>query len=128
MPFADGPFTTPPGAWEAVLAPGDVLVFPPRWAHYTESLGPRVSSSVTRRFASPPLAAAEVLAEEWRALVGFASGEDDADNDADTTRPGDADAKAAAVRFARAGASARAGHPRRRARSSSSRARGLPAR
>ena len=99
--FADGPFTTPPGAWEAVLAPGDVLVFPPRWAHYTESLGPRVSSSVTRRFASPPLAAAVVLAEEWRALVGFASGEDDADNDADTTPPGDADAKAAAVRFAR---------------------------
>ena len=101
--FADGPFTTPPGAWEAVLAPGDVLVFPPRWAHYTESLGPRVSSSVTRRFASPPLAAARVLAEEWRALVGFEDDhEDDANEDADTTvGPADADAEAAAVRFAR---------------------------
>lgn len=40
----------PPGAWEAVLGPGDVLVFPPRWAHYTESLGPNLSASVTRRF------------------------------------------------------------------------------
>lgn len=43
----------PPGAWEAVLGPGDVLVFPPRWAHYTESLGPAVSVSVTRRFRVP---------------------------------------------------------------------------
>ena len=43
----------PPGAWEAVLGPGDVLVFPPRWAHYTESIGPRVSSSVTRRYKVP---------------------------------------------------------------------------
>ena len=42
----------PPGAWEAVLGPGDVLVFPPRWAHYTESLGDAISASVTRRFAT----------------------------------------------------------------------------
>jgi hypothetical protein len=84
-----------------------VLVFPPRWAHYTESLGPRVSSSVTRRFASPPLAAARVLAEEWRALVGFDDvaddADDDADDDANATRPADVfkNAEAAAVRFAR---------------------------
>ena len=44
----------PPGAWEAVLGPGDVLVFPPRWAHYTESLGDAISASVTRRFATTP--------------------------------------------------------------------------
>ena len=44
---------SPPGAWEAVLGPGDVLVFPPRWAHYTESLGPATCASVTRRFKTP---------------------------------------------------------------------------
>ena len=44
---------SPPGAWEAVLGPGDVLVFPPRWAHYTESLGPNMCASVTRRFETP---------------------------------------------------------------------------
>lgn len=44
---------SPPGAWEAVLGPGDVLVFPPRWAHYTESLGPETCASVTRRFKTP---------------------------------------------------------------------------
>ena len=63
-------FATPPGAWEAVLGPGDVLVFPPRWAHYTESLGPRVSASVTRRFATPAARDAAVSAREWRELVG----------------------------------------------------------
>ena len=31
-----------------VLEPGDVLCFPPRWAHYTESL--TLSASVTYRF------------------------------------------------------------------------------
>ena len=44
---------SPPGAWEAVLGPGDVLVFPPRWAHYAESLGPETCASVTRRFKTP---------------------------------------------------------------------------
>jgi len=33
---------------EAALEPGDVLCFPPRWAHYTESL--TLSASVTYRF------------------------------------------------------------------------------
>ena len=40
-------------AWEAVVEPGDVLIFPPRWAHYTESLGDRVSIAVTQRFTRP---------------------------------------------------------------------------
>lgn len=40
-------------AWEAIIEPGDVLVFPPRWAHYTESLGDRVSIAVTQRFTRP---------------------------------------------------------------------------
>jgi len=35
---------------EAIIAPGDALIFPPRWAHYTESCGDRVSASVTQRF------------------------------------------------------------------------------
>ena len=39
-------------AWEAVVEPGDVLIFPPRFAHYTESLsdGDYFSVSVTQRF------------------------------------------------------------------------------
>ena len=44
---------SPPCSWEAVLGPGDVLVFLPRWAHYTESLGPETCASVTRRFKTP---------------------------------------------------------------------------
>jgi hypothetical protein len=54
-PFEEtaGTHASPPGAWEAVLGPGDVLVFPPRWAHYTESLGPNMCASVTRRFETP---------------------------------------------------------------------------
>ena len=35
-------------AWEAVLGPGDAVVFPPRWAHYTESRS--LSASLTWRF------------------------------------------------------------------------------
>ena len=59
-----------------MLGPGDVLVFPPRWAHYTESLGPRASASVTRRFAPPATEKkngeenAAISKREWRALVG----------------------------------------------------------
>ena len=89
------PFATPPGAWEAVLGPGDVLVFPPRWAHYTESLGPRASASVTRRFAPPATEKkngeenAAISKREWRALVG-----EDAFHDA-------AASASAARRFAR---------------------------
>ena len=39
-------------AWEASLGPGDAVFFPPRWAHYTESLSP--STSLTWRFKPPP--------------------------------------------------------------------------
>lgn len=39
-------------ALEALIHPGDVLVFPPRWSHYTESLGDCVSASITQRFMS----------------------------------------------------------------------------
>ena len=39
-------------AWEARLGPGDAVFFPPRWAHYTESLSP--STSLTWRFKPPP--------------------------------------------------------------------------
>ena len=60
-------------------------------------------------------------------VVEFASGEDDADNDADTTPPGDADAKAAAVRFARWRVRAGGPSPGARALEQLS-ARGLPAR
>ena len=35
-------------AMEAILEPGDTLFFPPRWAHYTESLD--LSVSITYRF------------------------------------------------------------------------------
>lgn len=41
-----------PIAWEAVLDAGDVLVFPPFWMHWTESLG-SASASLTRRFRRP---------------------------------------------------------------------------
>ena len=37
-------------AFEAIIHSGDVLIFPPRWAHYTESLGDDVSMSITQRF------------------------------------------------------------------------------
>jgi len=36
-------------ALEVTIHPGDVLVFPPRWSHYTESLGDCVSASITQR-------------------------------------------------------------------------------
>lgn len=49
---------------EAVLEPGDVLCFPPRWAHYTESL--TLSASVTYRFRRARPATARV-AELWSA-------------------------------------------------------------
>lgn len=39
-------------ALEVTIHPGDVLVFPPRWSHYTESLGDCVSASITQRFMS----------------------------------------------------------------------------
>lgn len=39
-------------ALEALIHPGDVLVFPPRWSHHTESLGDCVSASITQRFTS----------------------------------------------------------------------------
>ena len=56
---------SPPGAWEAVLGPGDVLVFPPRWAHYTESLGPETCASVTRRFKTPGFTDASDFADAF---------------------------------------------------------------
>lgn len=39
-------------AWEAIVEPGDVLIFPPRFAHYTESLSGVncLAMSVTQRF------------------------------------------------------------------------------
>ena len=41
-------------AWEAIVEPGDVLIFPPRFAHYTESVARDddecISMSVTQRF------------------------------------------------------------------------------
>ena len=89
-------FTSPPGAWEAVLGPGDVLVFPPRWAHYTESLGPRASASVTRRFAARDVDTPTNL-ETWRALHASSSDDDDTDTDAMNKET----AARAARRFAR---------------------------
>ena len=55
---------------EAVLEPGDVLCFPPRWAHYTESL--TLSASVTVRFrrARPATARAAELWSARRARCG----------------------------------------------------------
>ncbi|CAG9463368.1 unnamed protein product [Pedinophyceae sp. YPF-701] len=40
------------GCWEAVLGPGDVVMFGPYWAHYTESV--TASMSVTCRFDGLP--------------------------------------------------------------------------
>jgi ribosomal protein L16 Arg81 hydroxylase len=51
-------------ALKAVLQPGDSLVFPPRWAHHTESLSQslsltyRVGPRSRRREAAPRLARA----------------------------------------------------------------------
>ena len=48
-----------------MLGPGDVLVFPPRWAHYTESLGPETCASVTRRFKTPGFTDASDFADAF---------------------------------------------------------------
>ena len=45
-------------ALEAVLSPGDSLLFPPRWAHHTESLDQSIS--VTHRFGPPKRAASRL--------------------------------------------------------------------
>ena len=96
-------FTQPPGAWEAVLGPGDVLVFPPRWAHYTESLGPKASASVTRRFAAKD-ADARMHFETWQTLHKSSSSDDDdtvTDKDKETSEDSSTAARNAARRFAR---------------------------
>ncbi|BDA42635.1 probable bifunctional peptidase and arginyl-hydroxylase JMJD5 [Coccomyxa sp. Obi] len=46
-------------AMEAILEPGDTLFFPPRWAHYTESLD--LSVSITYRFGPRRLATARLV-------------------------------------------------------------------
>ena len=100
-------FTQPPGAWEAVLGQGDVLVFPPRWAHYTESIGPRASASVTRRFAAKD-ADARMHFETWQTLHESSSSDDDDTDNTDNTEhetsfsdSSTAAQKSAARRFAR---------------------------
>ena len=50
-------------AFEAVIHPGDVLIFPPRWAHYTESLGDDVSMSITQRFRQDRAASSNACAK-----------------------------------------------------------------
>ena len=76
----------PPGAWEAVLGPGDVLVFPPRWAHYTESVGPRVASSVTKRYKVPKTNDDMRVSEALQKLV--AGNENENETDASETETG----------------------------------------